>query len=98
MIMTYANARGLKLGELRVDCVYDAETTPRHVELVVHAPAGLTQDQIKRLHRIADTCPVKRALEAGFAFDERIVVDRDPSGEGELATVNDAPPARGTAS
>lgn len=98
MIMLYANARGLELGELRVDCVYDAEATPRHVELVVHAPAGLAQDQIERLHRIADTCPVKRALEAGFTFDEEIVVDRDPSADRESATVNGTPPARAAAS
>ena len=75
MIMTYANARGLELGELRVDVVYDPEPTPRHVELVVHVPAGLTPDQAERLRRIVDTCPVKRALEAGFTFAEEIVVD-----------------------
>ena len=75
MIMTYANARGLELGELRVDVVYDPEPTPRHVELVVHVPAGLTPDQAERLRRIVDTCPVKRALEAGFTFDEEIVLD-----------------------
>ena len=75
MIMTYANARGLELGELRVDVVYDPEPTPRHVELVVRVPAGLTPDQAERLRRIVDTCPVKRALEAGFTFAEEIVVD-----------------------
>ena len=45
MIMTYANARGLELDELRVDVDYDPEPTPRHVELVVHVPAGLAPDQ-----------------------------------------------------
>ena len=75
MIMTYANARGLELGELRVDVDYDLEPTPRHVELVVHVPAGLTPDQAERLRRIVDTCPVKRALEAGFTFAEEIVLD-----------------------
>ena len=57
---------GLGLSDLRVDVVYDPEPTPRHVELVVHVPAGLTHDQAERLRRIADTCPVKRALVAGF--------------------------------
>ena len=41
----------------------------------MHVPAGLTPDQAERLRRIVDTCPVKRALEAGFTFDEEIVVD-----------------------
>ena len=78
MIVTYANARGLELGELAVDVVYDPEPTPRHVQLGVHVPEGLTDGQIERLRRIVDTCPVKRALEAGFTFDEELVVDGSP--------------------
>jgi putative redox protein len=72
-IAAYANARGLELDDLRVDVVYEPEASPRHVELVVHAPAGLTDDQAERLRRIADACPVKRALEAGFTFEETVV-------------------------
>jgi len=75
MITMYANARGLELDDLRVDVVYDPEPTPRLVEVVVHLPAGLSHDQVERLRRIAKTCPVKRALEAGFTFDQKIVVD-----------------------
>jgi len=98
MIMTYANARGLGLGELRVDVEYDPEPTPRHVELVMHVPAGLTHDQVERLRRIANTCPVERALEAGFTFDEKIVLDGCPGAGAELATVNGVQPARAGAS
>jgi putative redox protein len=75
MIMTYANARGLDLSELRVEVVYESEPTPREVQLVVHVPEGLAPHHAERLRRIADTCPVKRALEAGFTFSEEIVVD-----------------------
>ena len=78
MIVTYANARGLELADLRVEVVYDPEPTPRHVQLAVHVPEGLTDGQIERLRRIVDTCPVKRALEAGFTFDEELVVDGSP--------------------
>ncbi|MGO9906370.1 MAG: OsmC family protein [Solirubrobacteraceae bacterium] len=91
MIMTYANARGLELGELRVDVDYDPESTPRHVGLVVRVPAGLAPDQAERLRRIADTCPVKRALEAGFTSDEEIVVDGHPAADVQLASGNGAP-------
>lgn len=98
MIVTYANARGLELDDLRVDVVYDPEPTPRHVELVVHAPVGLTREQTERLRRIADTCPAKRALEAGFTFDEKVVVDGRPGGGAELASVEGAAPARAGAS
>jgi hypothetical protein len=55
----------------RVDVVYDADTTARRVELTVHLPDGASGDQTERLRRVADTCPVRRAFEAGFAFDER---------------------------
>ena len=78
MIVTYANARGLELADLRVEVVYDPEPTPRHVQLAVHVPEGLTDGQIERLRRIVDTCPVKRALEAGFTFDEELLVDGSP--------------------
>jgi putative redox protein len=98
MIVTYANARGLELDDLRVDVVYDPEPTPRHVELVVHMPAGLAPDQAERLRRIADTCPVKRALEAGFTFDEAIVVNGHPAPDAELASVNGTPGNRARAS
>jgi putative redox protein len=81
MITMYANARGLELGELRVDVRYDPEPTPRRVELVVHPSVDLTDDQAARLRRIVDTCPVKRALEAGFTFDEKIVVDGHSSSQ-----------------
>ena len=38
------------------------------------SPQGLTPDQVARLRRVAETCPVKRALEAGFTFEQRIVL------------------------
>lgn len=74
MIAMYANARGLELGEFQVDAVYEPEPTPRHLELVVRVPADLPLEQAARLRRIVDTCPVKRALEAGFEIDEKIVL------------------------
>jgi putative redox protein len=77
MITMYANARGLELGDLRVDVVYDPDSTPREVQLVVHVPDGWPPEQAERLRRIVATCPAKRALEAGFTFSEQIVVEED---------------------
>jgi hypothetical protein len=34
---------------------------------------GLSADQVARLRRVAETCPVRRALEADFRFEETIV-------------------------
>ena len=73
MIVLYAQRRDWKLRDVRVDVNYDADVTPRRV--MVHLPEGLTADQTERLRRVADTCPVRRALEAGFTFEER--VERD---------------------
>jgi len=75
MIVLYAQRRDWDLGEVRVDVDYDADTTPRRVDVTVHLPDDLTPDQTKRLERVADTCPVRRALEAGFTFDEHLASD-----------------------
>jgi putative redox protein len=75
MIMLYAQRRGWDLGDVRVDVDYDADTTPRQASVSVHLPEDLTPDQTQRLRRVADTCPVRRALEAGFTFDERLLTD-----------------------
>ena len=75
MVVLYAQRKNWDLGDIRVDVDYDADVTPRRVEVTVHLPEGLTPDQTERLRRVADTCPVRRALEAGFTFDERIEHD-----------------------
>jgi len=69
----YARRHGWDLGDMRVDVDYDADVTPRRVEVSIHLPDGLSSDQVVRLERVAATCPVRRALEAGFRFEERIV-------------------------
>lgn len=75
MIVLYAQRRDWDLADVRVDVDYDAEVTPRRIEVTIHLPEGLTAEQTDRLNRVADTCPVRRALEAGFTFDERIEHD-----------------------
>ena len=75
MISMYASARGWDLEGLSVDVSYDPEPSPRRAEVIVHLPAGLREDQVKRLRRVAETCPARRALEAGFTFDEQLVFD-----------------------
>ena len=62
-----------------VDVLSDLATFALVVEEVNKA-FGLTPDQIKRLRTVAYTCPAKRALEAGFTFEQQFVVaDRTPS-------------------
>ena len=68
----------MDLGDLRVDIDYDADTTPRQVEVTLHLPDHLSDDQVKRLAKVAETCPVRRSLEAGFTFNERLVTTPSP--------------------
>jgi putative redox protein len=84
MIMLYGKPREIDLDDLRVDVTYDPDTTPRHVEVSVHLPDHLTDDQIKRITKVAETCPVRRSLEAGFNFEERIVITPSPARQAGL--------------
>lgn len=79
MIAMYAQNRGWDIGETAVDVDYDPDSAPRRFAVDVHLPSDLTPDQQRRLERVAETCPVRRALEAGFIFEERIVTARAPS-------------------
>jgi putative redox protein len=79
MIAMYAQNRGWDIGETAVDVDYDPNSSPRHFAIDMHLPNDLTPDQRRRLERVAETCPVRRALEAGFAFEERIVTTRESS-------------------
>lgn len=73
MIALYAQRKGWEVAGLRVDAAYDSEAVPRHLAVTVQLPDGLSEDQVLRLTRVAQTCPVVRALETGFTVDERLV-------------------------
>ncbi len=72
-IAMYARTKGWDLGELSVDVDYDNEAVPRRLEIEIHLPDSLAPAQVERLKRVARTCPIRRALETGFAFEERIL-------------------------
>jgi putative redox protein len=71
-VCMYARRKGWPLEEVTVDVAYDTESVPRHFDVVVNLPDGLTADQVQRLERVAASCPVRRSMEAGFSFDERV--------------------------
>jgi len=73
MITLYAQRHGWMIDGMKVDVEYDAQTVPRHLKICVHLPEALSAEQLVRLRRVAETCPVRRALEAGFEFDEEFV-------------------------
>ena len=76
MVALYAEKRDWDIGEPRVDVVYDPESTPRRFDVHLQLPPGLSGEQTRRLERVAETCPLRRALEAGFTFNEKTTVSR----------------------
>lgn len=73
MVALYAKNRDWDIGDVRVEVEYDYKAEPREFDVTVELPDGLTTDQVARLTRVAQTCPVKRAFEAGFSVHERVV-------------------------
>ena len=74
MIGMYARARDWQPLDATVDVEYDPQAIPRHIHTTVNLPDGLTPDQVARLRRVAETCPVKQALEIGFTFEQQFVL------------------------
>ncbi len=72
MVAMYAKRRGWDIGDPVVDVDYDTDVTPRRIAVSVELPDHLTPDQRRRLEHVAETCPLRRALEAGFTFEERV--------------------------
>jgi putative redox protein len=74
-ILSYATARDWDIGDVQVDVDYFHRATPRRFAIVVHLDPSLAPDRVSRLTKIAEGCPVRRAIEAGIGFDERVVAD-----------------------
>ena len=79
MVALHAQNRSWDIGETEVSVDYDPDTVPRRLTVELSLPEGLTDEQVARLERVAATCPVRRALEAGFAFEERVVFTGEKS-------------------
>ena len=82
MVSLYAMNKGWHVGDLSAEVNYDNEAEPRQFDVTLNLPEGLTDDQVARLRKVADTCPVRRALEAEVNFDERVEIgmSKVPSG------------------
>jgi putative redox protein len=72
-IALYAERRGWNVDDIGVDVTYDHQADPHRFEVQVRLPEDLTDEQVERLRHVAASCPVHRALEAGFSFEQRLV-------------------------
>ena len=73
MVALYAERHGWDVGDARVEVEYDPESEPRRFKIELHLPADLSADQVRRLERVSESCPIRRALETGFEFEEGTV-------------------------
>jgi putative redox protein len=74
MIELYAERRDWALGVLIVDVDYEPDASPRQVETAIELAGTLSEEQADRLLRVARTCPLRRALESEFSFEEQLTV------------------------
>ena len=72
-LVMYANRKGWQVGTLSVDVDYDHQSTPRHCDVSINVGGDLSTEQIAVLDRVAAACPVRRAIETGIEFSERII-------------------------
>jgi putative redox protein len=68
----YADTKGWDLGDIDVDVVYDNRATPRGFDVAIRVSRPLSDEQVKRLDKVAAACPVRRSLETGFEFHEHL--------------------------
>ena len=71
-LVTYARTKQWELGEVEVDVKYDNKSTPRRFDVAITLGGQLTDAQLDRLRKVADACPLRRALETGFEFHEQL--------------------------
>jgi len=71
-LVMYARTKEWELDEVEVDVDYDHRSTPRRFEIDIRLTGDLSAAQLDRLEKIAAACPVRRAIESGIEFVERI--------------------------
>lgn len=76
-ILMYARTKEWQIGDVRVDVDYDHRSTPRRFSIAVHLDPSLSDEQVERLTKVAEGCPVRRAIESGIVFEERVTRDLD---------------------
>ena len=83
-LVMYARTKDWDLGEVTVAVDYDHRAEPRRVDVAVHLTGDLEGWQLERLERVAARCPLRRSIEAGFTFVERLE-SRRPALAGAVA-------------
>jgi putative redox protein len=76
-LVMYARTKEWDLGDVRVDVDYDHHSTPRLFEVDVRLAGELSDLQLERLEKVAAACPLRRSIESGIEFVERMELRRE---------------------
>jgi putative redox protein len=71
-LVMYARTRDWPLDTVHVDVEYDHRSTPRTFEIDIEVTGDLSEAQRAMLEKVAAACPVRRAIESGIRFEERL--------------------------
>lgn len=73
-LVMYARTKKWQLGEVEVEVDYDHRSTPRLFEIEIRLTGDLSEAQLERLEKVAAGCPLRRSIESGIEFVERIAL------------------------
>jgi putative redox protein len=71
-LVMYARTKKWRLDGVDVDVDYDHRATPRRFEIDIRVTGDLSGPQLDMLEKVAAACPVRRGIESGIEFVERI--------------------------
>jgi putative redox protein len=71
-LVMYGRTKDWDLGDVTVAVDYDHRATPRRFRVAIELTGELSAEQLERLERVAGSCPLRRAIEAGIEFGETI--------------------------
>lgn len=70
-LVQYGRTKGWELGDVMVEVDYDNHSKPRRVETVIRF-GDLSAEQLERLEKVGRACPLRRSVETGYEFAERL--------------------------
>ncbi len=73
-LVMYARTKQWALYEVDVDVDYDHRSTPKTFQIDIRVAGDLSEAQVAMLEKVAAACPVRRAVESGVEFAERITL------------------------
>jgi putative redox protein len=71
-LVMYARTKKWRLDGVDVDVEYDHRATPRRFEIDIRVTGDLSVAQLAMLEKVAAACPVRRGIESGIEFVERL--------------------------